>query len=82
MLGRVHAAGIEAGDCPGPLRDYLQAVSYSENAPVIRLYGFHVFLFKEGIQPDEMILITILHLPVGLRSLANRMRLRGLPLAA
>ena len=36
MLKRVHSGGIGACDCSGSLKDYLEAVGFSEGAPVIR----------------------------------------------
>jgi len=82
MLERVFYFGLGADACCGHLRDYLDKVSFNENAPVVRLYGHHVFVFGEGSNPDEMALITILHLPVELRALAHRARTRSLVLAA
>ena len=82
MLERVYYFGLGAESCCGHLRDYLDKVSFNEKAPVVRLYGHHVFVFGEGSQSDEMALITILHLPVELRALAHRVRTKSLALAA
>ena len=63
-LERVFYFGLSAEACCGHLRDYLDKVSFNEKAPVVRLYGHHIFVFSEGSKPDEMALITILLLPV------------------
>ena len=82
MLERVFYFGLSAEACCGHLRDYLDKVSFNEKAPVVRLYGHHIFVFSEGSKPDEMALITILHLPVELRASAHRTRSKSLALAA
>ena len=82
MLERVYYFGLGAESCCGHLRDYLDNLSFNEKAPVVRLYSHHVFVFGEGSKSDEMSLITILHLPVELRALAHRARIKSLALAA
>jgi hypothetical protein len=82
MLERVYYFGLGAEACCGHLRDYLDKVSFNEKAPVVRIYGDHLFVFGDGCQSDEMALITILHLPVELRTLAHRARAKSLALAA
>jgi len=82
MLERVYYFGLGAEVRSGHLRDYMEKVSFNEKASVVRLYGDHLFVFGHGCQSDEMALITILHLPVDLRTLAHRARAKSLALAA
>ena len=82
MFDRVFYFGLGEADCSGRLRDYMDKVSFNEVAPVVRLYGDHLFVFGHGCQADEMALITILHLPIELRALAHRTRAKSLGLAA
>lgn len=78
MLDRIFYLGLCPDDCCPRLRDYLTSVGFSESAPFVRLYGDHVFIFGRSSQPDELSLITILHVPLDLRSLAHRSRTRAL----
>ena len=82
MLDRVFYFGLGKEDCSGHLRDYMDKVSFNEMVPVVRLYGDHLFVFGNRCQSDEMALITILHLPAELRTLAHRARAKSLTLAA
>jgi len=82
MLDRVYYSGIGPDDCHGDLREYLDSVSFRENAPIVRLYGGHVFVFGHAGDPNERILVTILHLPLELRALAHRARSRLMAAAA
>lgn len=82
MLERVFYFGLGPESCRGPLRRFLELKGLEETSPVIRLYGDHVFVFGHGFHPDEMALITILHLPLELRPLAHRARAKSLALSA
>lgn len=82
MPERVYYFGLAPDGCCRQMHDYLASVAFGESTRAVRLYGNHVFVFGQETAPDQLSLITILHLPPELRALAHRDRSRSITMAA
>ena len=77
MLERIYYFGLTPERCGRQLRDYLASIDANDVARFARVYGEHIFIFGHEAGADQVALVTVLHLPADLRSLAHRARSRS-----
>jgi hypothetical protein len=80
MLERIFYAGRSADECPDLLEAYLDA-RHSATAPLLRIYGEHLFIFTRDAV-DEAVLLTVYRLPAAYKTITRRARADAHALAA